>query len=221
MDVVLALFLSLAPIPNVADPGIPGEIPSSLREIRRHLDFAEECVYYNPDLEDRFDKLDSRFFSAAFDAFGTWGGDPEFPYTEFYWIHPARCRRQDESRALRELEQSLDSFSRLYRALTLQMDQPGLWVGPLKVCRDHVRGTAFKSNERGGPALTVELTKEAGSYWAAITGRSVNGELYIRVDGKIVSKLLIYERIESNRFWITGVDQTILTRAATLATSPC
>ena len=85
-----------------------------------------------------------------FDAFGTWGGDPEFPYTEFYWIHPARCRRQDESRALRELEQSLDSFSRLYRALTLQMDQPGLWVGPLKVCRDHVRGTAFKSNERGG-----------------------------------------------------------------------
>lgn len=221
MNAILPLFLIIVQITNAIDPGVPPQISFSLREIRQRHDFAEECVYYNPDLEDKFSNLEKRFFSAADDAFGTWGGDPDFPYTQFAWDLPARCRQQDESRALTELEQALDAFSHLYRTLTLTMDQSGLWVGPLKVCRDHVVRTSFEWGEFTGPALEVNLTKEAGSYWAEITGRSINKQLYVRVDGRVSSKPMVYDRHEKNNFWITGLDRTAFARAAALAAAPC
>lgn len=221
MGVVLPLILSFMQITNAIDQGVPPEILSSLREIRQRLDFAEECIYYNPDLEDRYLNLEGRYFTGTFDAFGTWGGDPDYDHTEWAWKFPATCRRQDESKALMELEAALDEFSQLYRTLTLPMDQLGLWIGPLKVCRDYVREIDIESDEFDRPALIVNLTIEAGSYWAEITGRSVNKQLYVRLDGTVKTKPYIFERIESNGFRITGLDQEDSARAAALATSPC
>ena len=195
--------------------------------VSRPLGFAGECAELHPELglDAEFRKLDKKYLDATADAEGVWADidatDVEMAATEAGPPWPS-CRRDNVRTALKQADEALNAHSRLFRQLTAAMDLRGAWAGPLHLCRDNVEGAELKSDAlTGQPALLIKLAPPLKASLSKITEKSVGRPLPIRLDGAVIAKPIVNERIDMGEFQLAGPERDALTRLAERTGESC
>lgn len=88
-------------------------------------------------------------------------------------------------------------------------DSVGLWIGPVRLCRDSVESASAVLDADGSRALLVRLAPEARRRFARWTEAQVGRTMAIRLDGRILSEPRINEPILGGMAQISGVDSDV------------
>jgi hypothetical protein len=202
-------------------------VRESLVAVSRPLGFAGECAELHPELglDVEFEKLDKRYLDATAEAEGVWpdinATDVEMAATDAGPPWPS-CRRENVQTALKQAEEALNVHVDLFRQLTAKMDLQGAWVGPLDLCRDNVETVALISDAlTEQPALSIKLAPRLKASLSKITEQLVGRALPIRLDGAVIAKPIVNERIDMGEFQVTGPEPDVLKRLAERTGASC
>jgi hypothetical protein len=73
--------------------------------------------------------------------------------------------------------------------------QRGLWMGPIRLCRDNVVSVERVSTDWGGPALLLTFSGDIQPRLGEVTGALVGQPLPLRVDGRPITAPNVNEPI--------------------------
>ncbi len=200
----------------------PFTIGKSLAEARKFLGFAGECIELHPKLrlEAEYQRREEHYYAALNQAEGIWGNQVDAPTSQSR-LRPQRCSKQTVVTALRQVDLILDAETLLFRQRTSGIER-GVWIGPLKLCRDTVRSTERGlDTDTGQPRLLMKLTKEAGISFASITSQSINRRLPVRLNGVIISSPTVFERMEEGSLQIIGPESAVLDSVRAIIGGAC
>lgn len=195
--------------------------------VKHPLAFVAECPELESDLTliDEYERLDEHLFTAEREAREFW---PEIDLDEGdrWWSASTTpgpsCRREQILSALDQAKSALVFHAKLVKALTNAMYLPSAWIGPLRLCRENVEYAELTPDRYSGrPALVVTLAAEPKRAWAKITKLSVGRELPVRLDGAIISRPGVNERVDSGVLQISGLQSDTLSRIAARVAEPC
>jgi hypothetical protein len=96
----------------------------------------------------------------------------------------------------------------------------GLWIGPVRLCRDTIESASSVRDVDGSAALLVTLKPAAQEEFARWTAGRVGATLPIRLDGRTLSEPVINEPILGGRAQISGLSGDV-EAAARAAKGPC
>ena len=99
-------------------------------------------------------------------------------------------------------------------------EEDGLWIGPVRLCRDTVETASPAFDVAGSRALLVRLRPEAARQFARWTAGHVGEKLAIRLDGRILSEPVVNEPILGGTAQISGPFEDV-DAAARAAKRPC
>lgn len=227
LSALAALCLLLQANPEPLTVNAPPSVQASLVAISRPLAFAGQCTELHPTmgLGAEFEKLDKRYLDATAEAEGVW---PDIDATEVEleatnagppW---PSCTRDHARIALTQASEALDANSRLFRQLTATMNLQGAWAGPLHLCQENVESAKLISDTvTEQPALSVRLAPPLRASLSKITDQSVGRPLPIRLDGTVVAKPIVNERIDMGEFQVVGPEREVLIRLAERTGTPC
>jgi preprotein translocase subunit SecD len=217
------LLTSLAAAPSTIIVDAPPALGNSLLAARRTLAFAGECIELQSSLrlEVEYSEREERYWQAVREAAEIWGNQIDTVSVDLAEQPRRTCSTQNVVAALRETDAALDAEAAVFRQITNGIDR-GVWVGSLKLCRDTVRSTRKARNEvTGERTIFVRLTKQASVSFAAITDRSINQKLAIRLEGDIISRPVVNEQITGGSFQVQAADVNLLERAQTIISDVC
>ena len=186
----------------LAELDAPPSVQASLVAVSRPLGFAGQCTELRPELglNAEFEKLEKRYLDATAEAEGVW---PDIDATEIEMAATnaatpwPSCNRDHVRLALKQASDALDAHAQLFRQLTATMNIQGAWAGPLHLCRDNVESAKLTSDTMTQqPALSVKLAPPLRTSLSKITEQSVGRPLPIRLDGTVIAKPIVSERID-------------------------
>ena len=231
MSLVLSAFFGLAlatsASPIAPEMKAPAVVQSSLIAVARPLGFSGECLelHPKPKLTAQFEMLDKRYSDALANAEGVWPDvsriDIEMSAMEAGSPFPS-CRVAYVRTALKQAQQALNTHTRLLTQLKSKMDLRGAWLGPIQLCRDTVESTAFKTNELfNQPALSIKLASGHRAELSDVTGHAIGRPLAIRLDGSVIAKPVVNERIDAGEVEVSGPEHALLARLAERTLESC
>lgn len=202
-----ALSATASPSARVEILEPPVRMKANLSTAMTQIHILGECAELHPDLgiEEDFEKRQVTYLSNERNARSIWGNlvQPDYGSSR---DRPVSCSKRNVTAALREADRAFATHRELFSKATATMAR-GAWVGPLKLCQTVVKQATIGSDTmRHQPILEIELDREAWPVLAEITTRAVNGELAVRMNGRIILQPRVHEPLESGRLDITGPD---------------
>lgn len=181
-------------------PSLPPDLPHPSSEIRSalanaELDImrAEVCTASRPSYDARVEPLRARFTSAWQSAEPLYGGrvTPRFGGVDV----ALPCTGKHRSRYLRDAKAALARFDRALQTRLSAMR--GLWLGPIRLCRDTVESTRLVEDHDGSlqplirfaPAIREELRSE--------TRARIDKPIGLYLDGELVFAPIVREEMAS------------------------
>ncbi|MEP9357556.1 hypothetical protein [Sphingomonas sp. KR3-1] len=194
---MLALALILATDRELA---LPPTLEPALTVASRALFRVEYCSGKSQHNEDEFARRDQRYFRLSWSALQVWGAKAERDIVEEMRLH-LRCGAKRRNVEIARFDAAISEAERIFEQAILPMRQ-GVWIGALRLCRETVARTEPALNIVDNPVLRVTLTSGTRARLATLsekimTGRYDSGQIALRVNGVVLSELMVYERIES------------------------
>jgi hypothetical protein len=225
----LAVLLLLAGTEGespAGDAGIdpPATIVSAWADATRAVDIVGQCdeTSRRIGLEKRYTAITRRYYAALLRARGIWGNTvADGVDYAMLTAQPVVCRRASILQAMDRADRALDNEDRAFAEATVRMTS-GAWVGPLMLCRDTVAGAERGFEALAGrPMVLVKLRPGVAAIFGAITGRSIETALAVRLDGEIISEPMVFERIDGGWFQVSGPEWPVLERFKNAVGRPC
>jgi hypothetical protein len=120
-----------------SDP--PPALAKSLADADRALEFIGHCSEVAPKLsiEGEYQRIRSRYWTALRLAEGVWLQAGAGTESDELPSAPLACRERNIRKAARDAEAALGTGEKVFSEATAAM-QSGIWVGPLRLCRETV-----------------------------------------------------------------------------------
>jgi hypothetical protein len=74
---------------------------------------------------------------------------------------------------------------------------PGLWIGPIRLCRDRVKTVSVDEPLGGGHAVTIAVPLSLAPDFERESGRLIGGPVPVSIDGRVVARPIVRERIST------------------------
>jgi|GEM_PF-7054951 len=196
----VAFLIMLQAASSVPSPAYPVPLDGPAREIRialesasRGVETAEACAHVRRNYAERLEQLRGRFNEVLSRAETLYG--PPVASPSGYIVLTIHCSRDNRRRYVAEIELGLERTETALRTRLAEM--PGLWLGPLRLCRDTVERIDLIEDWDGSKVPAIRFAPSFHAAMRAETESRVGKPLGLYLDGRLILAPNVMEPISA------------------------
>jgi hypothetical protein len=178
---------------------MPAGLMPAMTAASRALFDVEHCAGKSPSAEEEFAQRGGRYFNLGTAVSAIWGRRPEEDVAEA--TSPRlRCTEKAGATDRGRFDVAIADAEQIFQQAITPMRE-GVWLGALRLCRGTIVRAEPATNFINDPVLRVWLSEDMRARFADLTEaimetRQGAGQIALRVNGRLVAELGVYERME-------------------------